>query len=289
MMAKLPAFQFYPGDWMKDPSLRSCSLAARGLWIDMICMMHESDRRGYLVHVTGVPITEGELARIVGSTQKDTRARLMELGRAGVYSMTDEGVIYSRRVVRDEDARRRCRDNGRKGGNPALLGLSDKGGVNPPVNQPDNQTANPDLTPSSSSSTSSSSSSPSGVKTGHSPKRFTPPTVEEVGAYCRERENTIDPEAFVAWYDTRGWILGNGKVMKNWRSAVITWEKNDGRRNGSTASGGTGAGGQRTTPQARRAAKAEREFAGDDHGTFIRRFNANEPHDSGGVRPANRT
>jgi hypothetical protein len=44
---KLPSFQFYPGDWMKDPALRSVSLEARGLWIDMLCLLFESGRRGY--------------------------------------------------------------------------------------------------------------------------------------------------------------------------------------------------------------------------------------------------
>ncbi len=43
---KLPSFQFYPGDWMKDPALRSVSLEARGLWMDMLCLLFESVRRG---------------------------------------------------------------------------------------------------------------------------------------------------------------------------------------------------------------------------------------------------
>ena len=54
--------------------------------------------------------------------------------------------------------------------------------------------------------------------------RFIPPTVEEVSAYCQERGNTIDPEAFVAFYDSKGWKVGKNP-MKNWKSAVITWEK----------------------------------------------------------------
>ena len=47
---------FYPGDWFKDPALRSVSLAARGLWIDMLCLMFEGDHRGYLPHATGKPV-----------------------------------------------------------------------------------------------------------------------------------------------------------------------------------------------------------------------------------------
>ena len=62
-------------------------------------------------------------------------------------------------------------------------------------------------------------------------KRFIPPTVEEVAAYCRERGNNIDAEAFVAHYSARNWIpKGYTKQMTNWKAAVITWEKYDQKR-----------------------------------------------------------
>lgn len=54
---------------------------------------------------------------------------------------------------------------------------------------------------------------------------FTPPTVDEVRAYCNERRNGIDPEEFVSFYESKGWMIGRNK-MKNWKSAIITWEKN---------------------------------------------------------------
>ena len=55
---------------------------------------------------------------------------------------------------------------------------------------------------------------------------FKPPTVEEVAAYCRERNNGIDPEAFVNFYKSKGWKVGKDK-MTDWKAAVITWEKRD--------------------------------------------------------------
>ena len=54
-------------------------------------------------------------------------------------------------------------------------------------------------------------------------KRFVPPTVEEVSAYCAERGNGIDAMAFVAHYASKGWKVGNAS-MKDWKQAVITWE-----------------------------------------------------------------
>lgn len=53
---------------------------------------------------------------------------------------------------------------------------------------------------------------------------FTPPTVEEVQAYCRERQNNVDPQRFVDYYEARGWLIGKNK-MKDWKAAVRTWER----------------------------------------------------------------
>ena len=61
-------------------------------------------------------------------------------------------------------------------------------------------------------------------------KRFTPPTVDEVRAYCQERRNGIDPQSFVDHYSARGWKYNGNVAMKDWRAAVRTWEKN--RREG---------------------------------------------------------
>ena len=58
-------------------------------------------------------------------------------------------------------------------------------------------------------------------------KRFTPPTVEEVRAYCQERNNGIDPQRFVDFYTANGWTQGRGKLIKDWRAAVRTWEARD--------------------------------------------------------------
>lgn len=55
--------------------------------------------------------------------------------------------------------------------------------------------------------------------------RFTKPTLEEVTAYCLERQNTVEPQGFLDFYDSKGWMIGKSP-MKDWRAAVRTWEKN---------------------------------------------------------------
>ena len=54
--------------------------------------------------------------------------------------------------------------------------------------------------------------------------RFTPPTIQEVKAYCIERKNNIDPERFIDFYESKGWMVGKNK-MKDWRAAVRNWER----------------------------------------------------------------
>lgn len=103
-MKARPSFQFYPADWLRDPGLRSCSIGARGLWIDMLSFMHEAEPYGHL-RLNSRDISIESLARMVGLPLKELRQYLGELETAGVFSLTETGTIYSRRMVRDEKLR----------------------------------------------------------------------------------------------------------------------------------------------------------------------------------------
>lgn len=144
---KRPSFQFYPGDWLHDAALRTVSVGARGLWIEMLCYMHQGSTYGYL-KVNHKVILTPNLARIVGATFHEVEGWLSELKDAGVYAMDEQGCIFSKRMIRDEEVRKARADGGSLGGNPALVG---KNKVNLPSNLPP--------TPSSSSSSSSSKES----------------------------------------------------------------------------------------------------------------------------------
>jgi hypothetical protein len=105
---KLPWLKFYPSDWLSDEALRGCTPAARGLWVDMICLMAKSKKHGYLL-AGDKPMTAEHLARIFGQSLETTSELLVELAQAGVYSM-DENTIFSRRMVKDEGGRKSNRD-----------------------------------------------------------------------------------------------------------------------------------------------------------------------------------
>jgi uncharacterized protein YdaU (DUF1376 family) len=56
--------------------------------------------------------------------------------------------------------------------------------------------------------------------------RFTPPTLDDVSDYCKARENRVDPIKFHAHYTANGWRVGKNP-MKNWKAAIVTWERNN--------------------------------------------------------------
>lgn len=70
-----------------------------------------------------------------------------------------------------------------------------------------------------------------------SSRRFTPPSVDEVAAYCRERGNGVDAQRFVDFYASKGWKVGSSG-MRDWRAAVRNWERQDNTKNGGGKNGG---------------------------------------------------
>lgn len=77
---------------------------------------------------------------------------------------------------------------------------------------------------------------PSAEKIKEPPKKTIPPLIAEVRDYCMERKNKIDPEAWMAFYSSNGWLVGKNK-MRDWRAAIITWEKRGGNGNGNGGNG----------------------------------------------------
>ena len=122
-----PWRKFYSKDWRGDAPLRMCSFAARGLWVDLLSLMHESKHCGFLFVDEVVP-TPRQLAGLLGGSEKEIKALLAELAAKGVFSVTGQdmpddvkglvpagmpdGVMLSRRMVRDEARAEKERGNG---------------------------------------------------------------------------------------------------------------------------------------------------------------------------------
>lgn len=99
-MSDRPWMKFYPRDWRGDQALRLVSLSARGLWMEMLCVMHEASPYGHLL-VAGQPVSDAALARSVGAHVGEVQALLVELRAAGVFRQTRGGVVYSKRMTDD--------------------------------------------------------------------------------------------------------------------------------------------------------------------------------------------
>ena len=131
--SKSPWLKFEPTAWRNDIGLQSCSLAAQGLWINLMCFMHESPDYGNLILSGGVN-PEVNLHKLIGLPQNEITLLLDELETNGVFSRRDnDSIIFSRKMVRDYARSQQSRLNGKKGGNPNLIkagvNLPDKSGV----------------------------------------------------------------------------------------------------------------------------------------------------------------
>ncbi len=140
MADKNPWFKFYPSDWRADEALRLCSLAARGLWVECMALMHEAKPYGHLL-VNGRRLTDAQLAVLVGVPVDQVTALLGELENAGVSSKRGDGAIYSRRMTRDAKRSANGKRYGKQGGNPVLthnptLNPRDNGGPSPRSQNP---------------------------------------------------------------------------------------------------------------------------------------------------------
>ena len=143
-LKRRPWDKWYWSHWRGSTDLRKCSLAARGLWIEILALMDEENPRGYLP-LANQPT---ELARILGlRPDEDIDMLLWELEQNGVFSRNKAKIIYSRRMIAGELREKNARINGQLGGNPALMPPpvthSNNKDNPPPVNPPHNPNDNP--------------------------------------------------------------------------------------------------------------------------------------------------
>lgn len=143
----------------------------------------------------------GYLARkckVTRDTARKSLRRLMELGLIDRQVVCKNGMEYHRyRVVSVGGGKIQ----------PPVENFKGEGGKIQPNNKEDNKVNN--------------------TLSNKAHASFVPPSVPEVAAYCRERGNRISAEAFVAFYESNGWMVGKNR-MKDWKAAIRTWEQRQG-------------------------------------------------------------
>ena len=60
---------------------------------------------------------------------------------------------------------------------------------------------------------------------------FVPPSLQDVEAYCRERNSSVDPKRFFDYFEAGGWVDSKGNPVRNWKQKLLTWEAHGGKEN----------------------------------------------------------
>jgi hypothetical protein len=177
---KRPAFQFYPGDWLKDPALALCTPATRGVWIDLLCAMHELGRSGELCG------TLDQLSRTARCSTAELAQAITDLQTTGAADVTERNgkiTLANRRMKREA--------RNRESGAVRAKNYRNKGG------QKDaSRTNNAEVTPPSSSS----SSDPP----------YTPPTKQP-------EFRTVSPVLYAAMEITTPSMREEGQAFETWQ------------------------------------------------------------------------
>ena len=208
---KLPWLKFYPSDWLSDEALRGCSPAARGLWVDMICLMAKSKKHGYLL-AGDKPMGAEHIARIFGESLERTSELLVELAQAGVYSI-EQDTIFSRRMVKDERGRKSNRDKVLRWRNNHVTNMKPICNQNVTPQKPEARGQKLD------------------IKRERAQVR---PTLSQWLDYAKEIGwMGKDVQGAFDHYEANGWRVGGKAPVKNWQAAA----RNCFRRNQTTQKG----------------------------------------------------
>ena len=200
MQPKRPFMKFSPGDWMINT--RPLSLAAKGAWIDLLCLMWNAPNRGVL------SMNIGSYARAIGATVKQTARVIVEINESDLCEkiMEEDGriTLTSSKMVVAEEIRRKRAAGGVLGGNPKLIkkvNLVVSSKVNLPTNLPIEPEPPPPLSPMITKK---------------------PCNEQEVVDYCISIGISDGAYLWDKW--TGNGFQNGGKTIKDWKATIRSWK-----------------------------------------------------------------
>jgi len=190
-MAKDPAFLFYSSDFLVGTYTMTDTQV--GQYVRLMCLQHQ---HGHLDEETVLAVMRGEIDQaVLGKFKQDSTGRY--------YNERLDSEVTKRRNYSESRAKNRAKKTYVKDmSNICETHVEHMENVNEDVIEDRNTIVNDNGT-------------------------TIPPDLDSVRAYCQSRKNSVDPEQFVNYYETRGWMAGKSKI-RNWQSAVRIWEKNAG-------------------------------------------------------------
>lgn len=233
---KLPAFQFYTGDWLKDPALSMCSPASRGVWIDLLSAMHELERSG---QITGTP---EQLSRICRCTAAEFGHALDELIATKTADVTFRNgfvTVTNRRMKRESNSRKSANERVKR--HRSTKKASDDTDVKRECNNTSSSSSSSSVSCNTHNSvTSNQTSSPEGGgvfarERAHARTRgpnhpphpeavdFEPyPKSEDdpelVGFFTDNGSDEATARKFFLIFNSKGWVQSNQQPILSWRS-----------------------------------------------------------------------
>lgn len=196
-MAKDPAFLFYSKDFLEGTMTMTDEQT--GKYVKLLCLQHQ---RGGLTKKEIEFVCRGEDPVIFEKFPKSEDG-LYRNSRLKTESEKRSAYSESRRNNRKSHMNNICKSH-----DEHMVNGNANGNVNINVNKGDKR-----------------------IVKGKRGKKFRRPSLDQVRAYCRERNSCVDPEYFWNNYESTDWIKANGQKVVNWKSTIITWEKKENERN----------------------------------------------------------
>jgi hypothetical protein len=199
--------QFYPGDWRRNPKVQSLTYEERGLWFEMLCLMHFAEPRGKL------PLED--LPMLLGIDQakaKQTVAKLL----AKEVANTEQNYIICRRMIKESKISELRAKAGFQGGSKAQAKAQAK--------RKQNNVA-PSPSPTNTTTTTKIKKEP---PTPLNPKKEIPKDLELLGVKVYFAEINCPPEEaekFFDHFESNGWKVGGKAPMRDWQAAARNWKR----------------------------------------------------------------
>ncbi len=223
-----PYLPLYVQDYLSDEKLSCCTLSSQGVYIRILCVLHKSETYGGILfkqipkqNFSSIQYFAFIISKQIGCTLQEVADALEELLFFQVLKIRQvENIdyLYQKRMEKDFDVSLKRSFSAKKGGgNPKLKKNLFK--------QTPKQTykQNPEYEIENDNEYENDNNGKESVR--EKPKKFTIPTIQEISNYCLERKNTVDPQNFFDFYQSKGWKIGKNQ-MKDWKASVRTWEKN---------------------------------------------------------------
>ena len=191
------------------------------IWIKLITLAGKTNDNGYIYIADNIPYTEEMLSVIMNkplltirlAIETFTKLQMLEADTKGIYLVNFEKhqSLDKMAQIKEQNSIRKQREREQK----RLMSRDSHVTVTQDVTQCHATDIDIDKDKEEDKDNIKSKS-----------KKFVPPTLEEVQAYCLERKNNVDAKKFYDYFTVSNWIDSNGNKVKNWKQKIITWENN---------------------------------------------------------------